>query len=451
MRFINALKTKLNIQTKKQMITVILLTLAIALTLGLGIFTLARYVSEKRADGLITPAEFYFESDLLTTDGKSYTTGVNSIGFELRAYGDNNRPSEVDVDYTVSISCSDNSVALPSGTNTSGTIAKGGNKVTVSYDGLALGKKYTVTARSTSPYSKTLSATFTVESENTALVVDKSSGNDGFVYYMSVKTGNVPVDAVVGWQRGYVPDNSYSALDTASGISHLVTFEPNSTYNFRFFKSDLSVSCDPAQFDVTPSADANTMSGYFKREHYNSEPGQNITLTGETYMDYGSGGAGNYSATGYMTISRVKYDASDNSHIQIKVGGTADSTARFLLWDSNSNGKFGIGRQKSDGGTYFDERNESNNPGYADYIDVTQEPQTFKWQVVVYGTDAYLYIDGKLVDTMSIYRYDGTTPMDAMLNIGALRADIEVFGVDIVKESENPSYFNSIFEDLDRG
>lgn len=454
MSFFGKIKAKLNIKSKKQLVLYIAVAVSVIASLTIGGITLARYVASKNSDGLVDPRGFYFESNLLTKGGSSYETGTNSITFDLKSYDDSLRHSEVDITYAVSITCSDGGVQIPAGINTSGTLAAGKSKVSVQYNGLTLGKTYTVTARATAPYTKSLSATFTLPDANNAVQMRRYE-ESSLVSCMELKTGNVAKTGIVLWQDGYVPYVS-SPMENASGTSHNVTLEPNSTYVLKFFKSQLDVAYDSGLYNFCVPTEFADFDGV---SNLNSLPGTSITDTGITYkLKNGNTPTNDYSASGYITIHN--YVPGGNSHIQFKFRNTDQ---RYVLWDTNGNGKYGYGyiirnnsvnggngpgtNMSENGITKYNENGVGTRVGDAphpDMVDVTQGPVTLEWQVVLSGTTAYWFINGDLIFSEEIIPNSGSSTF----NVGALKADISVFGVELISKSEDEAGFNAILESL---
>ena len=459
MRFFEKIKAKLNIKSKKQLVLYIVALVSIVALLTLGGITLAKYISTKNSDALIDPKGFYFDSNLLTKEGSSYEVGTNSITFDLKSYDDALRSSEVDITYAVSITCSDGGVEIPAGINTAGTLAAGKSKITVEYNGLTLGKTYTVTARATAPYTKSLSATFTLPDENNAVLRSTAEDASGMISYLTLKTGNVAKSGVVLWQDGYVP-YSVGKLEAAASNSHNVTLEPNSTYVFTFFKSKLDTVYDSGEFVFRlPGEFADTV------VKNNFDTNDDITNNGvRYYLKNGANPTNDYSASGYITINSSNWDTSKgggNPHVQFKFNW---SDYRFLFWDNNSNGKFGYGYfnlDKRSGvgngvGTSISETafNTYDETGklvssvkdvpYADVLDVTAGPVTLKWQVILTGNHAYFFINNELIfDIIPTNLSQGD-----IFNVGALRVDYIVFGVELVAKSENEAAFNEVLDSL---
>ena len=453
MSFFEKVKAKLNIKSKKQLVLYIVALASVIVAMTLGGITLAKYIANKNSDGLLTPEKFYFESNLLLKDGAEYDVGTNSIRFDLKSYDDNLRQSEVDISYSVSITCSDGGVEIPAGINTSGTLPAGKSRIGVEYNGLPLGKTYTVTARATSPYTKSISATFTLPDENNAVLINTYDDPNGYISYLELKTGNVAKSGIILWQDGYVPYPN-ALMSGAYGTSHNVILEPNSSYKLAFLKSKLDETYDSSEYNFcleTEFSDLQLVS------NLNSPANTSITDTGKTYtLKNGGTLTDEYCASGYITI--YNYVPGGNSHIQFKFRWTDQ---RYVLWDNNGNGKFGYGyiiRNKANGEgpgfhnsesgiTQYDENGVGTkiaDAPYPDMVDVTEGPVTLRWHVVLHNGLAYWYLNGNLIYAESVIPNSG----NSVFNIGALKTDISVYGVEIVAKSEDEAAFNAVLRSL---
>lgn len=238
------------IKLNRKVLIAIILSISVVATMAIAAgVTLARYANKHQSDTALTPKKFYFESTLLglSENNLSYNNGTNSISFDLVNFADDERISEVDISYKVSVATS----AAPETPvyQSNGTILIADRKATVSIPDLEWGTTYTVTVNATAPYTKTLTATFNIPAKENSFsseIVDT-----GDIVYIKVTTGNYTGNVNLNWQNGYVPDNSYDPLREATGTSHTVTLAPNSSYSFRFFKSDLSQSFNEASFTVS--------------------------------------------------------------------------------------------------------------------------------------------------------------------------------------------------------
>ena len=157
---------------RKKLTIIIVTILVLILLFPIGI-TFSRYVIRTVKNYILEANNFFFNSDKLVEGGTSY--GINNWGgvgnidiqFQLNNHKNNILTSDTDIAYTLTTSC-DSSVVCNLSSN-SGTIYKAEKT-----DNLTLtivpqrafddneSFQATVIASSTSPYVKTLSATFTV-------------------------------------------------------------------------------------------------------------------------------------------------------------------------------------------------------------------------------------------------------------------------------------------------
>lgn len=202
--------------------------------------------------------EFYFESDLLdgeeheiiaTKDAAGNVTG--SVTIRLKNYVDELRYSETAVAYTVSVeeTGTDNQLADSSITNKSGTIAAGSKqKQDVTISDLEPGKTYLVTAVTNNVYKKTLQGTIKVLAPDEAVY---ASVNDQTEYIeVTVWTTDYTGKVILKYgDIGLIPDNTNAkmkqALSTGGTISEN-NWEANTSYVFRFFKTDTNKKYDVA-------------------------------------------------------------------------------------------------------------------------------------------------------------------------------------------------------------
>ena len=206
--------------------------------------TLAKYSKTNDSDIAVSPKSFYFESNLLkTTPPETYHVYSDTIKFDLMNYPDNERTSEVDITYTVTITSPDGG-SLGTGTNTSGTLYCKVNdsdevytpaKATVTYSGLTQGKNYVVTATATAPYTKTISASFYMEPGDYSLVSSVENKIDYVL--LTFSTLDYMGSVTITWQEGYVPDNSEPIMANAEGSPHVTTVSSNTTYTIKFYKT----------------------------------------------------------------------------------------------------------------------------------------------------------------------------------------------------------------------
>lgn len=241
----NYLKKK-RISRKRSALRVWVLVVLVLLTSG-GIGTaVAKYIQSTDGKLLVKAPEFYFTSDLLTEDGKtSYMLNSNTtqVQFKLSNAADELRFSETDVVYEVSttggtLSC------VPHGTATA-EIEKKFPKDRVSeatwiLSGLQPGVTYTVTAKATAGYTKTLSATFRVADKDQNVYKNLTKSPDGYLL-LTVWTHNVAGTLNITFNDGLVPDNTNPDMgsvfnrDPSGTNSFTSNFTKYASKTYRFF------------------------------------------------------------------------------------------------------------------------------------------------------------------------------------------------------------------------
>ena len=155
---------------KRRRLIIILVIIVLVLPVGI---TFSRYITQVIKNYIMEANNFFFNSDKLVAGGANY--GINNWGgvgnieiqFQLNNHKNNILTSDADITYTVTTSC-DNSVICNLSAN-SGTIqrAEKTDNLTLTVvptrafnDGESI--TASVSATSSSPYVKTLSATFVV-------------------------------------------------------------------------------------------------------------------------------------------------------------------------------------------------------------------------------------------------------------------------------------------------
>ncbi len=217
----------------RRKVAVALLVLAVIVAVG-GISSYAaRYAHRETGEQSTVSEEFYFTSDLLTSDGKasySLPVGTTSVSFELRGYADELRHGKSAVQFTYSVD---------GGAQTSGTIPAGG-ATTVELAGLSAGV-HKVTATSTAPYAQELSATFAIAAEDTSVAAEVGDSSGSPYAILTVSTKEYEGDVTVSWPAGVIPDQTqdeFKGVSGSSGGSITKAVGKYSSYTFRFFKTD---------------------------------------------------------------------------------------------------------------------------------------------------------------------------------------------------------------------
>ena len=156
---------------KKRKLLLYIIALIIMFPISL---TLSRYINKLTTNYYLETQKFYFNSDKLTEENPTYTienwSGVENISMDIQLESRKNQyeVAEADIEYVVSYTCDDNVICSIS--KQTGTIYSSTNVDTINInlvptksfeDGEST--KINVTATSTAPYTKTISATFIIK------------------------------------------------------------------------------------------------------------------------------------------------------------------------------------------------------------------------------------------------------------------------------------------------
>ena len=240
---------KIKIRRINKNVKMIIILFAVILFIPIGV-TLGRYAYNKVLDFYFQTQNFYFESDKLTALGASYSldywNGVDpyDIVINLNSYKNNSLKSSSDIDYKVSFECPDNVTCNLS--KEKGIIYSSTNNDSFNFtvtpnstfkDGDSVYVK--IVATSTSPYKKSLSASFNLVVGKYGLsheIVD-SAGN----VYFEVKVTNslesytikTAFDSYkIGDEISIDTYNNLSDSDKGKCVSASITlsFDPNVVY-----------------------------------------------------------------------------------------------------------------------------------------------------------------------------------------------------------------------------
>jgi len=209
-----------------------LITATLLLSVGVS-FIYARYASTKKETQTVTAPDFYFESNMLTEEGKehSFSASVDSVTFEIYNFADSLRISTLDVNYTVTVTCEGNTVY-----NKTGTIQKNvktAEKITVS--DLEAGKTYEVEVVGENGFKKTIRAIFKIHDETGFFKLVDSS--DPYCVILKVWTADSSGTVTVTPPTELIPDNTWDGMDAIkTGDSFSFELSEYSSKSFRFFK-----------------------------------------------------------------------------------------------------------------------------------------------------------------------------------------------------------------------
>jgi len=235
-------------RVKKKSAGVAVLAVCLVLFVVLIGAVIGRYQRQLRSDSAVRAQAFYFTSNLL--DGKTHTLAPRSteVSFTLGNHADELRFSEMDINYTVTVTSDKGTVATvknTEGTNT-GMLVKNtlaDAKITVS--DLKAGT-YTVKAVGTGGYEKELTATIVVP-EQAAQIYQHQDNIPGEYILLTVWNEGDAVKEVHITYTG-IPDNTNPNMtdwkkggETASEVQK-VTIEPHTSIVFRFFSGTVTVT-----------------------------------------------------------------------------------------------------------------------------------------------------------------------------------------------------------------
>lgn len=205
---------------------------------------------DKIKEALFEAKNFYFESDLLNSNTNqvsyNYQRGIDTISFELKNNIDELRYSDVEISYVVTINTLDGKQVVDKSGNTVKEVAgkltnKNIESKKIEFTNLPEGN-YVVTAKSKSPYEKTIQANFTLTSNDYDITYEVSDSSDSPVMRLTVVTKDYAGDVTINYPEGVLPDSTdlkFSGANSGSSQSSVtIYFDANSEYTFQFFKKN---------------------------------------------------------------------------------------------------------------------------------------------------------------------------------------------------------------------
>lgn len=231
---------------KKRIILIAVIALIIAAAVTV---VMARYIASQRKAAYMTSEKFHISSNYLKEDGAEWTVSDWGSGFdiEINNYEVDNLANIAEVDMVYTVSVSDGWLYSEDGTtSTSYTLPTSAERTTqtlhVAPRNSTTGGDVTVTVTTTSPYKKTLSATFHVVGKKTPDYTIEDQG-DGSVL-ITIHTNDYAGTETIKWDAAkYSPDNTNETIRTfydsnigTDGLSYgTIDVASNSTYSFLFF------------------------------------------------------------------------------------------------------------------------------------------------------------------------------------------------------------------------
>lgn len=203
--------------------------------------TAARYVMQRTGQSLVAAQDFYFTSDYLKEESANASYYIDpaktEFPVELRNFEDSKRitPGAIQYEVTVSggtIAGSDTGILAANDTGTSvNTI-----KITPKKDA----KTVTVTARSTSPYQKTLKAVFTRTAGNQLQLEDERGSRAAVLTMICTDTAK---NISITLPEGVIPNEADEHVKGYDAGTNLCTFASpgEGVYSLTLLKTDSSI------------------------------------------------------------------------------------------------------------------------------------------------------------------------------------------------------------------
>lgn len=240
-------------QTSRRAVIVTAVALMLMSACLLSGVTIAKYVQNIRDDATsVVGKSFYFESDYLTENGREYAlnAGTDEASFELRNYENELRVTEMSCTYEVTVTTTDPLVTINGESSTTVVLEAAASvqtQHTVTLGDLNDGYRYAITVTANGGYTKTLSAVFTVATQNGFYMNVTDYPRQNYVL-LTVWSENVTGDVTVTVPAGLIPDGTAPMLSDCSNYEDgaYVAFSfsdadsfshPFASRSYRFFKT----------------------------------------------------------------------------------------------------------------------------------------------------------------------------------------------------------------------
>lgn len=215
---------------------------------------IGRYQQQLRSDNPVRAREFYFTSDFLDGGAHTLAPETTQVSFTLGNHADDLRFSEVDITYEVTVTPTDGSasgVTVEYG-NTAKKLAQGQiQDDTVTIQNLKPGHTYTIEAKGTGGYEKTLTAAIEVLSTEPAVYKHLDTTNPEYVL-LTVWAQGYQGEVTIAPPSGLIPDNTDPVMDgvqTDAAFTDRTSFQDSGycSHTYRFFGSGVTAN----DFEVT--------------------------------------------------------------------------------------------------------------------------------------------------------------------------------------------------------
>ncbi len=223
----------------------ICLTLAVLLVGTGAVF--AKYRMEMKKQAEMIAANFHISSDYLEAGTTPTYQLADRTPFEIRVYNYEKENvaqiSQVPMKYTVTVS---------GGTvdQSAGSFEKNGQPQTDTLTITPTAENVTVTVTTTSPYEKTLSATFQFTAAAAPEMTLKRIADNGDYYLLTIYSNQKTGDMTLDWPETLIPDRTNEIMEGWNGTSGAITLAPYHTYELIFFNPD-GVNCQISDFTLS--------------------------------------------------------------------------------------------------------------------------------------------------------------------------------------------------------
>lgn len=234
-----------------------LVLIAVLAVVAISGTLLARYIATSQAVAEMISADFHISSNYLEETAQSYTVTDwgEGISFQIYNYEKENLAQiaaeeitytiDAPSGWTVTVEEAGQEVAPQNGKYTIGGGTMIAQTVTL-VPGEDAATSGTVEVKTTAPYRKTLSATFTVDAMQTAQYSVTDKGN---YVVLTVYSNDYADPVTVNWTEAFSPDNTNSLMASWLDTYKTGTFttQANTTYELIFFKN----TADTYSTDIT--------------------------------------------------------------------------------------------------------------------------------------------------------------------------------------------------------
>ena len=260
-----------------------------------------------------------------------------------------------------------------------------------------------------------------VEAPAVNAIIKEYADSHSWLTYVDTRSLTIKSDSTVDSSFYLTTDMSHPTLAAYDSYRKLIEIARGTW--------EESIADKIAKNQATVAAEAAEIKKTQTPHEIKNTAGVSLQNVAKYYTNSAGGALTNYySISGYMDISNI---AASSAHIQFRLNSVTND--RFLLWDSNGNGKLGICAP------FAGFANETANGAHADALDTAGKTVTIKWQVVVTGTTAYLFINDVLV-------MSGNPSGLTYFNISIQGGDIAIYGVDVITKSESATEYAAILK-----